>query len=70
VAYTKRLCPNFKGVLFSGLRYIKGKGNLSFRYLKRPLIKNIQTDAPYAYSCAISFLNPLTPGAYWQKSIF
>ena len=28
---------------------MKGKGNLSFSYLKSPLIKTFQTDAPHGY---------------------
>ena len=33
MAYTGRLCP--KVVLFSGFRYKKGEGNITFRTIKR-----------------------------------
>ena len=37
----------YKRIGISQVRYIKGKGNRSFRYLKGPLIIIFRRDAPY-----------------------
>ena len=47
MAYTGMFCMKGVPFYFHKLRYVKGWGNWSFRYLKGPLVILFRIDTPY-----------------------